>query len=477
MKIRRLYSVFFVFSAVCLSCSLIDLDPDEVCTLNPSEDYQVLASDEDITLEFRDKPNRYTVEQIITISSADRKQDCHFLWQDDDRLIVNPVKELIPGIRYEISVDGYFESRNGRSLEADIRRPFYYLSEDYTPLKLLSMAPDEGGTISDGESLVLEFNRAPDEAALIKDLSLSPETAYTCSLNEMTLTITPDEKWTNLTDYTLKLSSELHDAEAVPLDPEVERTFRVCTDTDPPEVTVCGAADNDRSAGFPYKSFEADLLRYTDAVRISFSEDMDRDSVENAFSLTPNLSGDLYWDSDNSLIFVPETGWVMNTEYTLRIAKDAENPAGLGLEEDYESVFLPDIEPLDLESLECLDNSLVLNSYSSSVPVDLPENGPSPYQLTFRFIFSRPFVTDREKQDVQNSISLYETFSSDGSPRQSQCTWGSSYALTIIYTGFNSAADREHYYLLEIKGSEEGIRNDEGSFIPETVKQLFRTKS
>jgi hypothetical protein len=104
----------------------------------------------------------------------------------------------------------------------------------------------------------------------------------------------------------------------------------------------------------------------------------------------------------------------------------------------------------------------------------LPSDPVSPFSLSFRFTFSRPFIRDQEKQSVQDKVSLYEIFSAGGSPRAGLFSWSNDYTMTVLFSGFNGGTDYEYYYLLELPGGTTGISNDEGSFFPLDVCQLFR---
>jgi len=166
---------------------------------------------------------------------------------------------------------------------------------------------------------------------------------------------------------------------------------------------------------------------------------------------------------------------VMGETYSLVITEAALSRNGIAMAADYSVEFTPAVPVLELEQLECLTGAgFSLTSYSTVTPADLPSQPVSPYDISFRLSFSRPFAADQEKQAVQNSLSVFEVFSSGGSPRAGSFSWSNDLTLTVLFSGFNAAADEEHYYVMELKGGESGIRNREGSFLKETVKQLFR---
>lgn len=459
-------------------CSLISLDDNEGLSLNPSEDYQILAEGESISVRFTEDVEVYTAEQIVSLNDREGRIAFTLSWKDTRTLMITPENPLIPGILYRLEVNGIYHTAGGDSNhEADSSIPFYYLSMDYSPLQILSVSPEEGSITGDSSDIIILFNRTPDEASLMKDLTLSPDRAYNYVLNASELRITPREEWENLTDYSLTIGSDTLDTKGVPLDPELELNFTVSAGSSIPSVANTGPAVKDYGTSYPFKTVNPAILEYKDAFRILFSEDMDTNSVEDAFSLEPALAGNSFWIEEDTLIFVPEKGWVMDTDYTMRIGQEAESANGIVMAEDYYAFLRPDIEEMKLNSLECISGAgFTLTSYSSVTALDLPSEVVSPYDIAFTLVFSQPFTTDPEKQAAQDMISCYETFSSGGSPRAATFGWSSNTTLTITFSGFNADTDKDHYYILEITGGAQGISNNNGSFMDETVMQLFRSR-
>lgn len=89
-------------------------------------------------------------------------------------------------------------------------------------------------------------------------------------------------------------------------------------------------------------------------IKITFNWDMDTESVEKNFSITPEVEGDLRWeDSQYCLVFEPKRAYDINTTYTVRIGKDAMHPGGMKMEKDFEMSFLTN----DYNTFEILQKS------------------------------------------------------------------------------------------------------------------------
>lgn len=69
------------------------------------------------------------------------------------------------------------------------------------------------------------------------------------------------------------------------------------------------------------------------AISITFSESMDESSVQEAFSISPSVSGDYSW-SGNTMTFTPIT-LSYNTAYTCTVGTGAKDQAGNSLESSY----------------------------------------------------------------------------------------------------------------------------------------------
>ncbi|MCK4757937.1 MAG: Ig-like domain-containing protein, partial [Thermoplasmata archaeon] len=68
------------------------------------------------------------------------------------------------------------------------------------------------------------------------------------------------------------------------------------------------------------------------SITITFSEPMNRTSVEEAFSISGNMTGTLHWEGSN-LTFVPDHPYDYLTSYTVIVSTDAKDIQGNNLKE------------------------------------------------------------------------------------------------------------------------------------------------
>jgi N-acetyl-anhydromuramyl-L-alanine amidase AmpD/methionine-rich copper-binding protein CopC len=79
----------------------------------------------------------------------------------------------------------------------------------------------------------------------------------------------------------------------------------------------------------------AAALQVYDKISITFSERMDRATVEKNFSITPNVPGSFVWETDNrTMSYVPNAYLAFGASYTVRIDTGAHNYFGKGLDQN-----------------------------------------------------------------------------------------------------------------------------------------------
>lgn len=99
----------------------------------------------------------------------------------------------------------------------------------------------------------------------------------------------------------------------------------------PPEVVEYSPVWNDGD----------DAVLCNTPVILKFNWDMDPQSVEENFSITPAVEGDLTWeDSYATLVFTPKRSYETNTLYTVVLKKEAKHPENISMTEDFVLKFM-----------------------------------------------------------------------------------------------------------------------------------------
>ena len=95
-------------------------------------------------------------------------------------------------------------------------------------------------------------------------------------------------------------------------------------DTIPPTITAHSPTGTDVFVGTP--------------ITATFSEAMNKSSVQNAFSVSPSVTGSFSWNG-NKMVFTPDSNLDYDTSYTVTISTSAEDLAENNLETEYNWQF------------------------------------------------------------------------------------------------------------------------------------------
>jgi hypothetical protein len=135
----------------------------------------------------------------------------------------------------------------------------------------------------------------------------------------------------------------------------------------------------------PARGEEATLER---SLTLTFDQPMDQTSVERAFSIEPQVAGDVVWEDPTTLVFTPRSSWERATRYQVKVEPAAKSAEGLPLREGIDFTFAtvgylevtqvmpePDTEDIEPDSrITVMFNRPVVPLQVVSVPDDeLPD--------------------------------------------------------------------------------------------------------
>jgi hypothetical protein len=172
--------------------------------------------------------------------------------------------------------------------------------------------------------IVLAFNKEMDRASVENAFSLTPSVNGSFTWEGPVARFNVDGFLEEATTYTYSLDTSAKDADGLPLLEPLEVGFTTGSGVDlyPPIVESIFTTRSPLDA----------------VVRITFSEPMDRASVVQAFSIQPNIPGNLSWEAD-TLIFTPRDLLRYDSLYTVSINGSAQDLAGIPLGADVYSGF------------------------------------------------------------------------------------------------------------------------------------------
>jgi hypothetical protein len=484
---RRIAFAAAFFCLFLFSCPFVTLTELNV-TVYPDDYGQVLSAGESVRIVFSSAVDHKSAEDAFSVRGAGTTVEGHLEWNALEARFV-PDVPLLPKTAYTFSLSGQiYSSDKVFEYKKDMVVVFYYL--DNSPrVTLIENETVPAHRASAGVDTTLEFHfSAPvNPLKLHSGLILTPAFEYTPVWNALNtqVTLTPDKNLDPAKIYTWKISTAFLDDDQVPLSREAEGWFSTTNDSVRPAVVICAPADPLLYS--PYLAgplADWSQMQKKTPLLVRFSEDMNTDSILNAVSISPAVTGNWSPNGTADFLFFPSTGWKMNQEYTLKIAPSASDLTGLGLAQEYKLLFtaqgIPAQTIVSIYANNGTSNEIPASTWNqtnlaSVTDLDLPVSDPFVIITTVTFgqsydLASRPVIT--------SAISFSHVFPDDddaANPLLEQVTWdasGSSVSLTwSTFTPSTPAIRR--FYKFMIKGTEALTSNAAGSFLDEDTWFYF----
>jgi hypothetical protein len=379
---------------------------------------------------------------------------------------------LRPGVRYVLEFRGRVVLENGESFDANAEVTFYIDHAGGAPV-LASVSPSDGGVIGTATPLVLSFSAPIDPNSFAREFDLQPsaETVISWDAPGQQVTVTPRDAWASLTTYTWKITRDLAAPDGTPTDVEHTGRFRIQLDsTSPTVVSVVPALRSTLApTGNPLSDTGTD-----DALLISFSEDVNEESLASAFTLSPPTKGTLLRVSPGVFAFTPDARFVMDQTYTLHVGPSVADLSGNKLGIAFETTFIPAIPVQVVQSIEAVyasssDTWNVFNTLDAK-PITVDVAG----KLTLNITFAEPFAVDSQVHMLSGI--LFEGYfpSSLSDPSLESVSWSGGRVVTLTYAGMTkSTLVTGNYYKLTLPGGAAASDNGSGSFLKDDVWLYF----
>ncbi|MBO7431153.1 MAG: Ig-like domain-containing protein [Spirochaetia bacterium] len=448
---KKYFSVLIII--LCLSCGVVDFSPSDSIKVNPSKYNQVVGENEDIYVKFGFSPDHVSAQSAFEIQRMGGRVSGTFKW-NDNTMIFTPDKGFEAAQRYLLKYAGEVADTSGKGHKYNIYTPFFYQTKQSAKPAVTKISPADGSAVHAWDRITFSFSVPMAMTSLIRGFSISPEIEYTEEWNEehTQMVLTPKEQWKEHQIYSFSFSEEVSSADGIPLSEPKSFFLYSGSGAELPKVLSVDTALND-SISYPLLLTGLDGIKNNDAIRVSFSEAMDKDDTEGAFSINPDIEGHICWIDDYTLVFVPDAEWQGETLYSVKIDTSAKSRKGLLLPNWFETSFTPDVIPLKLLNIEGKDaDGFPLSLFDSSQEVDidvgdtlLPEN-----TYTFGFVFNHQFTTASEKEQIYSGIKLKGVFPPAlVAPKAMSIFWSGDSRIQVTYTGF---IPEGRIYSLDVNG-------------------------
>lgn len=275
-----------------------------------------------ITINFDQDMNRGSVEQSLTISEGVQPD---VRWQDDRTLIINPPAEgWQRAKRYTIRINATAQSKAGVPIRDTVRLELSTIGA----LEVTALLPtNNAADVDDLAKITVTFNRpvvplttTAEQDKLPSPIRVTPAIEGKGEwISTSIYVFTPSKGLTGGTEYTVTVPEGLTDVTGAVLEKGAITTFR----TRFPYVLEI----------FPYTQYEPRIV-LDQPITITFSQAMDRASIESAFALIPEKSNDkvsgvfVWKEGDKVVTFTPSELLDYNTNYDLTFSSEAKSATG-----------------------------------------------------------------------------------------------------------------------------------------------------
>jgi hypothetical protein len=292
-------------------------------------------------------------------------------------------------------------------------------------------------------------------------------------------TLAPKEQWEVHTQYRWSIPSRTESLSGLYMQKSREGTFFTGADClSPSLIRVVPATQTDDMF------LEQTELGYRDVLLAEFSEEITPGTLEDAWQIQPGMEGLITAVAPSTYVFLPETGWRMNTEYRLTIDSRITDMAGNAMLTPYTAVLVPAI-PLQRvtavtvawDTGSVVFDDVHFNTFAPLTTGVLDVAGEAGNHV--EIAFSEPLEEPQASALAQKvTISPYFPDSIGTTPAIESLSWTNSTTLSISFVGYDrptaaQGQEESWYYKLTIPGGMETSINRYGSFLEEDIWMLM----
>lgn len=242
-----------------------------------------------------------------------------------DTLIFTPKKTLDPETRYTIylrNIESIFGSQRENFL-------FSFLTPSLPNIESTSLDENAEGILPNQEIIIKTDKAINGTAHFTAKLTPDVETLLE-EKGENELVLKAKDKFKKSTSYKLEI-------ERTQIKENYETGEREAVNK--PEIVYTKKFSTIEAPGIKDYGPKGSGVLASSNIFIEFKQDMDKEQTEKAFSLSPNVAGDITWEGARKLIFNPSSDLSKNTSYTYSISTKAKTADGSLFEESFSNTF------------------------------------------------------------------------------------------------------------------------------------------
>lgn len=246
----------------------------------------------------------------------------------DHNLTIQPIK-LKQGTNYELEIIKSVIKYNPKTLEkisTESEESVHKISFKTIPPPGILSYNRSSGVMSNSQPLIVNFEIPLKEESLKDKISISPVIDGTLSMseNKKQIIFSPKTAFSKNTEYTFKILSGLENVLGGYTENDISISFKT-----PGYVTLSYASPRNGATN---------IAITTSSISMTFNQPIDHKSVEDRFSISPNINGSFSW-SGNTLIYKFASSLSYATKYTATVSSGVIATYGINSASNITSSF------------------------------------------------------------------------------------------------------------------------------------------
>jgi len=297
----------------------VDTSPPSVISTKPKPNSINVAVYSSVSIIFSFDMERESVEKAIEIN-PNLPYTTH--WSGKREIIITPKDKWEYDTTYTITIHKGARRTSGQEMQ-EYTFSFETEGKDTTPPRILSTIPPNEGKIKAGKDITIIFSEPMDTSFFTRAFHIEPWIPYHIEweMNDTHLYIIPKEWESGI--YKILITTYASDKHGNRLNENYTFIFEISS----PSIISTSPSNGEKE------------VPISTNITITFSEKMDKKSVESSLTISPQTAFEIKWDG-NKLILHPSKPLQYEKEYVVKISKNAKNMYNISLENDYIFSFL-----------------------------------------------------------------------------------------------------------------------------------------
>ncbi len=271
-------------------------------------------------------------------------------------------------------------------------------SKEFETLKIISITPvNNSRGVLPGFYTEIEFNNEVNRADIEENFHLNGSSDVNGSFQWITgnkFRFTPSDPVTKTGRYVMEIPRSVRDNEGNTMDTDFISDFYIGTDFTPPVVLTSDP---------PFTTGADISIPVNRNITVNFSKSMNRESVEKAFSITPDVSGYFVWGenipglTDSRFTYTLLADMTYGKLYSFTVSGSANDTAGNSLSSDYRVNFITgnDFTPPHVDGI-----------YDYTIPPGYWAAGIVNDAVTKNVMIAVDFSEPMDRPSVENGFSI-----------------------------------------------------------------------